>query len=136
MDVIHLVANRQGQHVLPVQGVACCSPGSLTDNVRCGADVAILLFFDGPHPAFFLAIGIGEVFLKSAGVALPTALHVDPHAADNLPRTILDDTVGNDRPVEIFPHVEARFLAGVVSKLHRTATGGEHGKERTKKQPE
>ena len=77
MDVVHLVANRQGQHVLPVQGVACCSPGSLTDNVRCGADVAILLFFDGPHPAFFLAIGIGEVFLKSAGVALLLALKND-----------------------------------------------------------
>nr|WP_319588597.1 hypothetical protein [uncultured Desulfobulbus sp.] len=85
VHVINLVTNWQGKHIFAIQGIACCRTGSLTDDVSCGTDVPILLFFDCPHTPFFLAVSVGKIFIKCAGVTLPTAPHIDRHATNNLP---------------------------------------------------
>jgi hypothetical protein len=77
------------------------------------------LFFDCPHAAFFFAVSVGKILIKCAGIAYPAALHIDRHAANNLPRAILDDAIGNNVPVEVFLHVKPRFLVCVVRELHR-----------------
>jgi hypothetical protein len=34
----------------------------------------------------------------------------------------LNDAMGNDTTVKVFPHVELRFLVRVVREMHRSAT--------------
>jgi hypothetical protein len=134
LDVVDSVPRRQGEGVVPAEGVAVGAPRRSADDIVGSRLVAMRVEPPEVPNAVLAAAAVEAEVLRDderIAVAVPGTLGCE--AAGRCPRAVLDDAPRADVAGEEFLGLELRRRAGEIGR-RRSAAGGEGDENRERPQ--